>query len=108
MDKYNIAAELGFYLHAPDECVNMYATGATGTQALGYRYWTDLRKLEGRPAVAVLPKPTADLMKQLRLHFERVDEPRHVKVSMHKGLNREVYLVTCIGYRATERPPNPR
>ena len=108
MDKYNIAAEIGFYLHAPDECVNMYATGATGTQALGYRYWTDLRKFGGRPAVAVLPKPTDDSMKQLRLHFERVDEPRHVKVPMHKGLNREVYLVTCIGYRATERPPNPR
>jgi len=108
MDKYNIAAEIGFYLHAPDECVNMYATGATGSQALGYRYWTNLRKFEGRPAVAVLPKPTADSMKQLRLHFERVDEPRHVQVPMYAGLNREVYLATCIGYHATERPPNPR
>ena len=82
-----------------------YAIGATGTQALGYRYWTDLRKFEGRSAVAVLPKPTDESMKQLRSHFERVGAPRHVQVPMYTGLNREVYLVTCIGYHATERPP---
>jgi dolichol-phosphate mannosyltransferase len=105
MEKYNIAAEIGFYLHAPEECVNMYATGAQG---LGYRYWTDLRKFEGRPAVAVLPKPSEDLMKQLRLHFERVGELRHVQVPMYAGLNRNVYLVTCLGYHAAERkPPSP-
>lgn len=105
MEKYNIAAEVGFYLHAPDDCVNMYAIGAQG---LGYRYWTDLRKFEGRPAVAVLPKASEDLMKQLRLHFERVEELRHVQVPMYAELNRNVYLVTCLGYHAAERkPPRP-
>ena len=58
--KSTIAAEVGFYLHAPDECVNTYAPGAQG---LGYRYWTDLGKFEGRPAVAVFPKPGEDLIK---------------------------------------------
>ena len=46
MDKYNIAAELGFHLRAPNDCVNMFATGGQG---LGYRYWTDLAKFAGRP-----------------------------------------------------------
>jgi dolichol-phosphate mannosyltransferase len=105
MEKYNIAAEIGFYLHAPDECVNLYATGAQG---LGYRYWTDLRKFEGRPAVAVLPKPSEDFMKQLRLHFERVGEPRPVQVPMYAGMNRNVHLVICLGYHAAERKaPSP-
>ncbi len=49
-DKYNIAAELGFYLQQPDECVNGYAWGDHG---LGYRYWTDLRRFDGRSAVIV-------------------------------------------------------
>lgn len=105
MEKYNIAAEMGFYLQAPDECVNLYAIGGQG---LGYRYWTDLRKFEDRPAVAVLPKPGNELMKQLRLHFDRVEAPQHVQVAMHAGLNRDVYLVTCISYHQIEQnPPNP-
>jgi dolichol-phosphate mannosyltransferase len=105
MEKYNIAAEMGFYLHAPDECVNLYATGAQG---LGYRYWTDLRKFEGRPAVAVLPKPSDDLMALLRQHFERVGEAWHVRVPAHGRQSREVYLVICTGYHAVQRkPPGP-
>jgi dolichol-phosphate mannosyltransferase len=102
MERYNIAAEIGFYLQAPDETVNMYAVG---DQGLGYRYWTDLGKFEGRPAVAVFPKPRDDLMGRLRLHFDRVGEPRHVQAPMYTGLKREVYLVTCIGYHAAERKP---
>ncbi len=104
MEKYNIAAEIGFYLRAPNECVNMYATGAQG---LGYRYWTDLGKFEGRPAIAVLPKPNNDLMNELRSHFERVGGPRRVRVPMHTGLYRDVYLVICLGYHSAEwKPPD--
>jgi len=102
MEKYNIAAEMGFYLHTPDECVNLYATGAQG---LGYRYWTDLRKFEGRPAVAVLPRPSDDLMALLRQHFERVGEAWHVRVPAHGRQSREVYLVICTGYHAAQRKP---
>jgi dolichol-phosphate mannosyltransferase len=102
MEKYNIAAEMGFYLHAPDQCVNIYATGGQG---LGYRYWTDLRKFEGRPAIAILPDPDLRLIDQLRRHFERVGEPQHVEVSKPGGLHRDVYLVTCGGYHAAEWNP---
>ncbi len=106
MDKYNIAAELGFHLRAPNDCVNMFATGGQG---LGYRYWTDLAKFEGRPAIAVVPKPSADLLSQLRLHFERVGEPQLLRVPRYQGLNRQVYLLICTGYHAAESPaPNPR
>jgi len=104
MDKYNIAAELGFYLRSPDDCVNLFATGAQG---LGYRYWTDLRKFEGRPAIAVVPEPAAQMMAQLRLHFERVGDPQRVDVPRYRGRMRRVYLVICTGYHASEsNPPN--
>ncbi len=99
MDKYNIAAELGFYLRAPNECVNLFATGGQG---LGYRYWTDLAKFEGRPAIAVMPKPSVDLMAELRAHFERVGEPQRLQVPRYRGLTRQVYLVNCAGYHAAE------
>ncbi|HVM61809.1 MAG TPA: glycosyltransferase family 39 protein [Verrucomicrobiae bacterium] len=106
MDKYDIAAELGFHLRAPDECVNPFATGGQG---LGYRYWTDLRKFEGRPAVAVAPSPGASVMTQLRRRFERVAEPQLVEVPRCWGLNRQVYLIVCAGYHAVESPaPDPR
>jgi dolichol-phosphate mannosyltransferase len=106
MDKYNIAAELGFYLRAPDDCVNLFATGAQG---LGYRYWTDLRKFEGRPAIAVVSRPSAEMMAQLRLHFERVGEPQQVRVPRYRGLDRQVYLVICAGYHAAEsNAPDPQ
>jgi dolichyl-phosphate-mannose-protein mannosyltransferase len=105
MEKYNFAAEMGFYLRAPDQCVNMYATGGQG---LGYRYWTDLRKFEGRPAIAILPSSDPRLIEQLRLHFERIGEAQHVEVPKPGGLHRKVYLVTCAGYHAAERKPtNP-
>ena len=105
MEKYNIAAEMGFYLHAPDECVNVYATGAQG---LGYRYWTDLRKFEGRPAVAVLPRPNPELIALLRQHFDGVGESRLVRVPAHGRQSREVYLVICTGYHAARPyPPSP-
>jgi len=106
MDKYNIAAELGIYLRAPDDCVNLFATGAQG---LGYRYWTDLRKFEGRPAIAVVSRPSAEMMAQLRLHFERVGEPQQVRVPRYRGLDRQVYLVICAGYHAAEsNAPDPQ
>lgn len=99
MDKYNIAAELGFHLRAPGDCVNMFATGGQG---LGYRYWTDLQKFGGRPAIAVVPKPSADVMSQLRQHFEHVGEPQLLRVPRYRELDRQVYLVVCAGYHVAE------
>jgi dolichol-phosphate mannosyltransferase len=104
MDKYNVAAELGFYLRAPDDCVNLFAAGGQG---LGYRYWTDLGKFEGRPAIAVVPKPSPEAMAQLRHHFERVGEPQQVRVPRYRGLDRQVYLVICTGYHAEESKSSP-
>jgi len=91
MEKYT-AAEVGFYLRQPYECVNTYALGAQG---LAYRYWTDLGKFEGRPAVAVLPKPTDISLDQLRLHFDHVGEPEHFQAPGAR--HRESYLINCAG-----------
>ena len=103
MEKYT-AAEVGFYLRQPYECVNTYALGAQG---LAYRYWTDLGKFEGRPAVAVLPKPTDISLDQLRLHFDHVGEPEHFQAPGAR--HRESYLINCAGYHAKEQlPSSPR
>jgi dolichol-phosphate mannosyltransferase len=102
MDKYNIAAELGFYLQQPDECVNMYALGV---RALGFRYWTDLHRFEGRPAIAVFGKLRKDLMDELHRHFDDVDEPVEVHLRGHGTRRRVIYLVRCRGYHAEERLP---
>lgn len=100
MEKYS-AAEVGFYLRQPYECVNTYALGAQG---LGYRYWTDLGKFEGRPAVAMLLKPADSSLDQLRLHFDHVGEPEHFQATGTP--QRELYLVGCTSYHAKEQPPS--
>ena len=101
MDNYNIAAELGFYLHQPDECVNAYALGARG---LGFRYWTDLGKFEGRPAIVVLTKLREDYLAELRRHFDRVDEPAPLPRRGHGLRDRNVYLVQCRDYHVEHKP----
>jgi dolichol-phosphate mannosyltransferase len=98
VDKYNFAAELGYYLRQPDECVNTYALGARG---LGFRYWTNLREFEGRPAIAVLNKPGS--LAELRRHFDRVDEPTQISLQSHGVRPRRAYLVQCRGYHEEER-----
>ncbi len=105
MDKYNIASELGFYLRQPEECVNIYAIGARG---LGFRYWTDLRRFEGRPAVAVLSKLREDAMDELRRHFDHLDEPVSFHWRGRGAQSRELYLVHCRGYRAEEKSATDR
>jgi dolichol-phosphate mannosyltransferase len=94
MEKYS-AAEMGFYLHQPYECVNTYALGAQG---LGYRYWTDLGKFEGRSAVAILLNPSENSLDQLRLHFDHVGDPEHFQAPGTR--RRELYLINCTGYHA--------
>ncbi len=100
MEKYS-AAEVGFYLHQPYECVNTYALGGQG---LSYRYWTDLAKFESRPAVAVLPKPSANFLEQLRAHFDHVGESEYFRAPAAR--QRILYLVECTGYHAKEHPPS--
>jgi len=92
MDKYNIAAELGFYLQQPAECVNGYATGAQG---LGYRYWTDLRRYVGRPAVIVF---AGKLPVGLGKYFSRLSDPVRLRVDSH---GREWKAVVGFDYRAS-------
>jgi dolichol-phosphate mannosyltransferase len=102
MEKYS-AAEIGFHLHQPYECVNAYAVGAQG---LSYRYWTDLGKFEGRPAVVVFPKPPGNMLDQLRLHFDQVGEPEYSQVRAGGTRQRHMYLVICTGYHAKEQSPS--
>ena len=90
-DKYNIAAELGYYLQQPADCVNSYAFGAQG---LGYRYWTDLRRYEGRPAVIVF---TDKLPAAVGQHFAQLSAPVTLRVDAH---GRTWQAVTGRGYRA--------
>ena len=90
-DKYNIAAELGYYLHKPTECVNGYAFGEHG---LGYRYWTDLRRYAGRPAVIVFKDP---LPANVGQHFTQLSAPVTLRVDSH---GRTWQMVTGLGYRA--------
>ena len=94
-DKYNIAAELGFYLHDTEGTVNTYAIGERG---LGYRFWTDLKKFEGLPAVAVMFNVNEATLQGLRAHFDRLDEPREVHINANARRWRSVYLVNCYGY----------
>ena len=91
-DKYNIAAELGYYLRQPAECVNGYAFGEHG---LGYRYWTDLRRYEGRPAVIVF---TDALPAAVGQHFAQLSAPVTLRVDAH---GRTWQAVTGLGYRAS-------
>ncbi len=95
-DRYNIAAELGFYLRDPHDCVNMLALGGKG---LGYRYWMDLHALEGRPAVTVMFSQKNRALEELPVHFERVDEPVTIPVGSQRAKRQEVTLVNCYGYR---------
>ena len=88
-DKYNIAAELGFYLHQPDECVNSFAFGGQG---LGYRYWTDLRRYEGRSAVIVF---TGVLPADVEKYFSRLSAPVALRLDAH---GRTWSAVTGTGY----------
>ena len=96
-DKYYLAAELGFYTQEPDEQVNAFALGKNG---LGYRYWTDLHKFDGLPAIAVLNKPSRELLAELGEDFERTDTPRRIDVVVGPHLSRTFYVVNCYGYHA--------
>ena len=98
MDKYNIAAEMGFYLQEPVDIVNDYALGSSG---LGYRYWVDLKNLEGRPAIAILDHnkigPYSILW--LQQHFEKLDEWIPMEIQGDGLQKRKVYLVRAYGYK---------
>jgi dolichol-phosphate mannosyltransferase len=101
MDKYNFAAELGFYLREPGECINTYALGAHG---IGFRYWTDLRKLEGRSAIVVLRKPSEEALVELRHHFDFVDKFTPVGLQSRGVRTRAATLVECRGYHVEAIP----
>lgn len=95
-DKYNLAAELGFYMRAPKDTVNTFALGADG---LGFRYWTDLQRFVGRPAVIVLRTADASWLALVRQHFDTVEAPRRVEIPTLGSGMRVVYLINALGYR---------
>jgi len=96
VDKYNLAAELGFYAAEPAEYVNTYAVGDHG---LGFRYWTDLPAWEGQPALAVLTRTNSDHMARLSEYFEDVGPPRLLTVVPTGMKQRQVFLAKCYCYR---------
>jgi dolichol-phosphate mannosyltransferase len=98
VDKYPIAALMGFYTAHPEQCVNAFATGAHGS---GYRYWTDLRKFEGRPAIAVTTDAQPVTLNVLRGQFEQVEPLRLLEVSAYGRPVRTVFLSTCYGYHGS-------
>lgn len=99
-DKYDLAAELGFYTREPGEQVNLYAFGGQG---LGYRYWSDLSQFEGHPMITVLNKLNDETLAMVRKGFDHLDEPRRVDVLVGEHRTRTFYVVNCYGFRA---PPN--
>jgi dolichol-phosphate mannosyltransferase len=105
MDRYNLAAELTFYTGQIGNCVNTFAVGEHG---LGFRYWIDLHRFEGRPAVAVLTSSNETTIAQLSAHFSKLDEPRELNLHGSGGLSRRIYLVQCHDYHiARTNEPHP-
>jgi dolichol-phosphate mannosyltransferase len=95
-DRYNMAAELGFYTRDPGNCVNSFALGKQG---LGFHYWTDLNALENRPAVAILTKPDERTLAELNDHFDEVGRPVRFDIPLG-GRTRTMWLVDCRRYHA--------
>jgi len=96
-DKYNIASEMGFYLKQPNDCVNLMVFGQPG---LSYRYWTDLRSFETRPAIIVIFRQHDRAMDRLRSHFSRVILPDRVSGSPQSKRRQSAVLAIGYGYRA--------
>ena len=95
-DRYNIASQVAFYMRAPDECVNDLAFGQ---RSLGFKYWTDLNRFAGRPAVVALESLHPRTMLTLSNHFEQVGLPRQTVIESLPGRTRKYWLVDCQGYR---------
>jgi dolichol-phosphate mannosyltransferase len=100
-DKYNIAAELGFYLQRPADCLNEFALGRGG---IGYRYWADLEKLRDRPAVIVIFGDKAKTKEAIARHFATLGEPHALPVGTHGKKSRQVYLIVGLKYRPFAEP----
>ena len=96
-DRYNFAAELGFYLRDPQDCVNVYAVGGRG---MSFRYWTDLRRFEGRPAVIVVYGTANRIIPELDGYFTHLDAP----VPISSRGRREVTLINGYDYPGKARP----
>jgi len=94
-DKLNISAPTGFYLHDTENTLNDYALGFPG---IGYRYWVDLKKFEGRPAIVVIPKLNEFPLDLLKAFFTQVGEPVSLTVNGKGNQTRTVHVVKCYGY----------
>ena len=99
VDKCYLAAQLGFYMKRPKGTVNWFAVGLPG---LGYRYWTNLKALNGRPAIAVLPDVGRLSTQTLENYFYRIGDHRYLKILNKAKRERNVYLVSCYGYRSPD------
>ena len=95
-DKLQTPSPLAFYLCEPRDVVNVFILNPQN--GFGFRGWTDLDKLVGRPAVTVTDKVTEKLLQELRTVFVRVDPPRPVEAERTQRSSRAFYLIDCYGY----------
>jgi dolichol-phosphate mannosyltransferase len=96
VDKYNLAAQLGYYMAEPHDTVNAFIFGKTG---LGYPYWSKLQRFEGQPVVMVFKRMNDDAHAILSNYFSHATEPRRIEVATTKNRSRVVYVVTGYGFR---------
>ncbi|MCG3149371.1 MAG: hypothetical protein PCFJNLEI_02831 [Verrucomicrobiae bacterium] len=92
VDKYNLAAQLGFYMQEQEDTVNAFMFGKKG---LAYPYWTDWQKFQRLPAVLVFKRLDAETDEILSNNFERVSEPQRLEVAAGPNRRRVVYVVTA-------------
>ncbi|MCX7826690.1 MAG: glycosyltransferase family 39 protein [Verrucomicrobiae bacterium] len=104
-DKFHLPSALAFYLREPDDVVNEFVLDPK--RGLGFRYWTDLDRLKGRPAVIVADKVSDRLTWRLGLAFERVEAPRRIEVRPAGLSARAFFLVDCHGYRGRTKKAGP-
>jgi len=96
-EKFHLPSALAFYLREPRDVVNVFVLDPE--RGLGFRYWTDLSRLTGRPAVTVTDKVSDGLIWKLWTVFERVEAPRRIEVTPPGLPARTFFLIECQGYR---------
>ncbi len=101
-DRYYLAAGLGFYLNTPNEVVNLYALDYPG---LSFRYWTDLNRWTGAPAIVVMHPNNTRVMSELKDYFETVGTPKEVGFRPLDGRKHRLWMVKCYNYSPLKRTP---
>ncbi len=90
MDRYHLAAIIGFYTQRPDLTVNWYPVGAPG---LSYPYWSKSADWRGRNVVAVLRGGSTRQLRVLQRHCAEIGAPQTVQLETASWRKRHYWLV---------------